>query len=207
MMAITELESGPPGLCGVDEAGRGPLAGPVVAAAVMLDPEHPIVGLRDSKKLSAAARERLADVIRTHALAWAVGEASVDEIDRINILQATLLAMQRAVDSLNAAPAMVWVDGNRCPSWNWPSAAVVKGDDKIAAIAAASILAKTHRDRYMRCMHIDYPAYGFAQNMGYGTAAHLAALQRHGPCEHHRRSFAPIRVLLEQSVFIAKEAP
>jgi ribonuclease HII len=200
MNTFATLDPGPPGLCGVDEAGRGPLAGPVVAAAVMLDPERPIVGLRDSKKLSAAARERLADTICTHALAWSVAEASVAEIDRINILQATLLAMQRAVDGLGHAPALVWVDGNRCPAWNWPSLAVVKGDDKIAAIAAASILAKTHRDRFMCRLHGDYPVYGFARHMGYGTAAHLAALSTHGPCEHHRRSFAPVRRLLDPVV-------
>jgi ribonuclease HII len=193
------LHVGPLGLCGVDEAGRGPLAGPVTAAAVMLDPEQPIAGLRDSKKLSAAARERLADEIRLRAAAWCVAEASVAEIDQLNILQATMLAMQRAVAGLARAPDDVWVDGNRCPDWAWRSQAVVKGDDKVAAIAAASILAKTTRDQFMRKLHDDYPAYGFAQHMGYGTAAHLAALQAHGACPQHRRSFAPVKLVLDQA--------
>lgn len=191
------LHVGPLGLCGVDEAGRGPLAGPVTAAAVMLDPERPIAGLRDSKKLSAAARERLADEIRQHAAAWCVAEASVAEIDQLNILQATMLAMQRAVAGLGRPPDDVMVDGNRCPNWTWRSQAVVKGDDKVAAIAAASILAKTARDQYMRRLHDDYPAYGFAKHMGYGTAAHLAALKAHGACPQHRRSFAPVKSLLK----------
>jgi ribonuclease HII len=193
------LHVGPLGLCGVDEAGRGPLAGPVTAAAVMLDPERPIDGLRDSKKLSAAARERLADAIRERAAAWCVAEASVAEIDQLNILQATMLAMQRAVAGLGRAPDDVWVDGNRCPNWEWRSQAVVKGDDKIAAIAAASILAKTARDQYMCRLHDDYPAYGFAKHMGYGTAAHLAALKAHGACPQHRRSFAPVKLVLDQT--------
>lgn len=193
------LHVGPLGLCGVDEAGRGPLAGPVTAAAVMLDPERPIDGLRDSKKLTAAARERLADAIREHAAAWCVADASVAEIDQMNILQATMLAMQRAVAGLGRAPDEVMVDGNRCPNWAWRSQAVVKGDDKIAAIAAASILAKTARDQFMCRLHDDYPAYGFAQHMGYGTAAHLAALKAHGACPQHRRSFAPVKLLLDQA--------
>jgi len=191
------LHVGPLGLCGVDEAGRGPLAGPVMAAAVMLDPAQPIDGLRDSKKLSAAARERLADEIRLRAVAWCVAEASVAEIDRLNILQATLLAMQRAVAGLSRAPDDVWVDGNRCPNWAWRSQAVVKGDDKVAAIAAASILAKTVRDQFMCRLHEDYPAYGFARHMGYGTAVHLAALKAHGACPQHRRSFAPVKSLFQ----------
>ncbi|HUX31723.1 MAG TPA: ribonuclease HII [Thiobacillus sp.] len=189
------LHVGPLGLCGVDEAGRGPLAGPVMAAAVMLNPAQPIAGLRDSKKLSATVRERLADEIRLYAVAWCVAEASVAEIDRLNILQATLLAMQRAVAGLRTPPDDVWVDGNRCPDWAWRSQAVVKGDDKVAAIAAASILAKTARDQYMCRLHDDYPAYGFARHMGYGTAAHLAALQAHGACPQHRRSFSPVKSL------------
>jgi len=193
------LHVGPLGLCGVDEAGRGPLAGPVTAAAVMLDPERPIDGLRDSKKLSAAARERLADAIRERAAAWCVAEASVAEIDQLNILQATMLAMQRAVAGLQVPPDDVWVDGNRCPNWAWRSQAVVKGDDKVAAIAAASILAKTARDRFMCRLHDDYPAYGFAKHMGYGTAAHLAALKAHGACPQHRRSFAPVKLVLDQT--------
>jgi len=193
------LHVGPLGLCGVDEAGRGPLAGPVTAAAVMLDPERPIDGLRDSKKLSAAARERLADAIRERAAAWCVAEASVAEIDQLNILQATLLAMQRAVAGLGRAPDEVMVDGNRCPNWAWCSQAVVKGDDKIAAIAAASILAKTERDRFMCRLHDAYPVYGFAQHMGYGTAAHLAALKAHGACPQHRKSFSPVKLVLDQT--------
>ncbi len=187
------------GLCGVDEAGRGPLAGPVVAAAVMLDPARPIEGLRDSKKLSAAARERLAEAIRGEALAWCVAEASVEEIDRLNILHATLLAMRRAVEGLGRAPDDVWVDGNRCPEWPWRSQAVVKGDDKVAAIAAASILAKTARDAFMRRLHETYPAYGFDRHMGYGTAQHLDALKAQGACPQHRRSFAPVKLVLDQN--------
>jgi len=194
-----ELHWGPLGLCGVDEAGRGPLAGPVVAAAVMLDPGQHIDGLRDSKKLSAAARERLADEIRKRAAAWCVAEASVEEIDRLNILHATMLAMQRAVAGLQRPPDEVWVDGNRCPNWGWRSQAVVKGDDKVAAIAAASILAKTSRDHFMCRLHEEYPAYGFARHMGYGTAAHMAALQAHGACPQHRRSFAPVKLVLDQA--------
>lgn len=193
------LHWGPTGLAGVDEAGRGPLAGPVVAAAVMLDPERRIDGLRDSKKLSATARERLADHIRRDALAWCVAEASVQEIDTLNILGATMLAMRRAVDGLGRAPDEVWVDGNRCPQWPWRSQAVVKGDDKIAAIAAASILAKTERDRFMCRLHEIHPQYGFARHMGYGTAQHLEALKAHGACPHHRRSFAPVKLVLAQS--------
>ncbi len=194
-----KLHWGPAGLCGVDEAGRGPLAGPVVAAAVLLNPECRIEGLRDSKKLSAAARERLAAVIRREALAWCVAEASVEEIDAHNILQATLLAMRRAVDGLARAPDEVWVDGNRCPEWPWRSRAVVQGDDRVAAIAAASILAKTGRDRIMRRLHDTHPEYGFDRHMGYGTAAHLAALETHGACPQHRRSFAPVRRILDPS--------
>ncbi len=194
-----ELHWGPLGLCGVDEAGRGPLAGPVVAAAVMLDPGRPIDGLRDSKKLSARARERLAEAIRERAAAWCVAEASVGEIDRLNILNATMLAMQRAVAGLGREPDEVWVDGNRCPDWTWRSQGVVGGDDKVAAIAAASILAKTVRDQLMCRLHEAYPAYGFAQHMGYGTAAHLAALKAHGACPEHRKSFAPVKLLLDQT--------
>ncbi len=194
-----ELHWGPLGLCGVDEAGRGPLAGPVVAAAVMLDPDRHIEGLRDSKKLSAAARERLADEIRMRAAAWCVAEASVGEIDRLNILHATMLAMQRAVAGLGRDPDEVWVDGNRYPAWAWRSQAVVKGDDKVAAIAAASILAKTVRDQLMCRLHEAYPAYGFAQHMGYGTPAHLSALKAHGACPQHRRSFAPVKLALDQA--------
>ena len=193
-----KLHLGPRGLCGVDEAGRGPLAGPVVAAAVMLNPKRRIQGLRDSKKLTPAAREALAIEIREYALAWCVAEASVAEIGQLNILHATMLAMQRAVAGLSLPPDDVWVDGNRCPNWSWRSRAVVQGDDKVAAIAAASILAKTARDELMRRLHDDYPVYGFAQHKGYGTAEHLAALKSHGPCLHHRREFAPVKLALDQ---------
>jgi ribonuclease HII len=183
-------------ICGVDEAGRGPLAGPVVAAAVILDPARPIVGLNDSKKLSAGRRVVLADEIRLRALAWAVAEASVEEIDRINILQASLLAMQRAVAALVAGhgliPERVQVDGNRCPMLRYPVEAVVGGDGKIAAIAAASILAKTVRDAGMRELHLAYPQYGFDRHMGYPTAQHLKALGEHGASPQHRRSYGPV---------------
>ena len=192
------LHLGPRGLCGVDEAGRGPLAGPVVAAAVMLNPRRRIQGLRDSKKLTPAAREGLAIEIREYALAWCIAEASVAEIDQLNILHATMLAMQRAVAGLQMSPDDVWVDGNRCPSWSWRSRAVIQGDDKVAAIAAASILAKTARDALMCRLHEDFPAYGFAQHKGYCTAEHLAALKNHGPCLHHRRQFAPVKLALDQ---------
>lgn len=189
-------------LCGVDEAGRGPLAGPVVAAAVILDPARPIVGLNDSKKLSAGRRLVLADEIRLRALAWAVAEASVEEIDRINILQASLLAMQRAVAALVAGhgviPERVQVDGNRCPMLLYPVEAVVGGDGKIAAIAAASILAKTVRDAGMRELHLAYPQYGFDRHMGYPTAQHLRALVEHGASPHHRRSYGPVARLSQR---------
>lgn len=183
-------------VCGIDEAGRGPLAGPVTAAAVILDPARPIAGLNDSKKLSEKRREALAIEIKEKALAWAIAEASPAEIDRINILQATFLAMQRAVAALSIAPERAVVDGNRCPKLAIPVEAVVKGDGKIAAIAAASILAKTDRDGKLRALHADYPHYGFDRHMGYPTAAHFAALQEHGPCPEHRRSFAPVAQLL-----------
>jgi ribonuclease HII len=198
MKIQVRLHVGPRGLCGVDEAGRGPLAGPVVAAAVMLNPKRPVKGLRDSKKLSPAIREELAIEIREHAIAWCVAEASVAEIDQINILHATMLAMQRAVAGLQLPPDEVWVDGNRCPNWSWRSRAVIQGDDKVAAIAAASILAKTARDSLMRSLHNEHPSYGFAQHKGYGTAAHLAALKSFGPCLHHRRDFAPVKLMLDQ---------
>ena len=187
----------PEGLaCGVDEAGRGPLAGPVVAAAVILDPDQPIDGLNDSKKLSARHRETLAVEIRARALAWAVAEASVEEIDRLNILQATLLAMRRAVQGLRLKPVMVLVDGNRLPVLDVPAEAIVKGDARVQAISAASILAKVHRDRWCAQLHERYPQYGFAGHKGYGTAAHMAALRAHGACPEHRRTFAPVAQLL-----------
>jgi len=180
-------------ICGVDEAGRGPLAGPVVAAAVILDPAQPISGLADSKKLSATRREKLALEIRQKALAWQVAEASVAEIDALNILQATLLAMQRAVAGLSLKPVEVLIDGNRCPVLDVPVRAIVGGDATVAEISAASILAKTVRDAGMLALHQRYPEYDFARHKGYGTAVHLAALQAHGPCPEHRMSFAPVR--------------
>ncbi|MBL8430027.1 MAG: ribonuclease HII [Dechloromonas sp.] len=183
----------PEGLvCGIDEAGRGPLAGTVVAAAVILDPRRPIHGLNDSKKLSEKKRDALAIEIRERALAWAVASASVEEIDRLNILHATLLAMQRAVAGLVVRPTTAMVDGNRCPKLDLPCEAVVKGDGKIASIAAASILAKTVRDAEMRQLHAKYPMYGFDRHMGYPTAAHFQALEEHGASPVHRRSFGPV---------------
>ena len=183
-------------VCGVDEAGRGPLAGPVVAAAVILDPNNPIDGLNDSKKLSARRRERLKAEICAKALAWAVAEASVEEIDTINILHASMLAMQRAVDALSVRPIRALIDGNRCPKLACEVEAVVGGDGKIEAIAAASILAKTTRDAGMSDLHLRYPQYGFDRHMGYPTALHLRALQEHGPSPVHRRSFSPVRQLV-----------
>lgn len=182
-------------ICGVDEAGRGPLAGPVVAAAVILDPTCPIDGLNDSKKLSAKRREALAVAIRAKALAWAVAEASVEEIDTINILQASLLAMRRAVDGLVLRPEKALIDGNRCPELACPAEAIIGGDGKVASIAAASILAKTVRDAGMLALHADYPMYGFDRHMGYPTAFHLQALRAHGPSPVHRRSYAPVAQL------------
>ena len=187
-----------PGLvAGVDEAGRGPLAGPVVAAAVILDELNPIKGLADSKVLSPRKRERLFDEIRAKALCCAIASASVEEIDQLNILQATLLAMRRAVQGLRLLPHRVVVDGNRVPVLQMPVAAIVKGDAKVAAISAASILAKVQRDRLCQELHAAYPRYGFATHKGYPTPEHLAALQAHGVCAAHRRSYAPVRRLLE----------
>ena len=174
----------------MDEAGRGPLAGPVVAAAVILDPRQGIAGLADSKKLTARRREQLFDQIQDKALCCAIGQASVEEIDRLNILQATLLAMQRAVAGLRLVPARVLVDGNRLPRLPMLAEAIIGGDAKVPAISAASILAKVHRDRQ----------YGFAAHKGYGTAAHLAALRQHGPTPWHRRSFAPVAQALRQGL-------
>ena len=179
-------------IAGVDEAGRGPLAGPVYAAAVILDPARPIAGLRDSKALSAGQRERLAVEIRAYSLAWAVAAADVAEIDALNILQATLLAMRRAVEALAPAPTHALIDGNRVPRLACPARAIIKGDRDVASISAASILAKTARDARLVELHVLHPLYGFAQNKGYGTPDHLAALERHGPCPAHRRSFAPV---------------
>lgn len=190
----TPLAWDPPGLlAGVDEAGRGPLAGPVVAAAVILDDHNPIEGLADSKKLSAARREALFDEIRHKALCCSIAQASVAEIDQLNILQATLLAMQRAVEGLRLRPAKVWVDGNRLPVLNVVAQAIVKGDALVPAISAASILAKVWRDRWCAEIHHTYPEYDFARHKGYGTAIHMAALQLHGACPEHRQSFRPVR--------------
>jgi ribonuclease HII len=189
-----------PGLiAGVDEAGRGPLAGPVVAAAVILDDLHPIRGLADSKVLSPLRRERLNEEIRARALCCAVGSASVEEIDAINILQATMLAMRRAVTALRILPHRVVVDGNRVPVLPMPVAAIVKGDALVAAISAASIVAKVERDRLCLALHEAHPEYGFATHKGYPTADHLAALELHGACRAHRRTFGPVRRALERN--------
>ncbi len=194
------LDWAAPGLAaGVDEAGRGPLAGPVVAAAVILDPRQGIAGLADSKKLTARRREQLFDQIQDKALCCAIGQASVEEIDRLNILQATLLAMQRAVAGLRLVPARVLVDGNRLPRLPMLAEAIIGGDAKVPAISAASILAKVHRDRWCEQIDAEYPQYGFAAHKGYGTAAHLAALRQHGPTPWHRRSFAPVAQALRQA--------
>jgi ribonuclease HII len=186
-----------PGLvAGVDEAGRGPLAGPVVAAAVILDDQNPIKGLADSKKLSAKQREKLYDEIRAKALCCSVAQASVEEIDQINILQATLLAMRRAVEGLRLKPAKVLVDGNRLPVLDVLAEAIVKGDATVPAISAASILAKVTRDRWCAELDAQFPQYGFAGHKGYGTAEHLAALKAHGACPEHRKTFAPVAQVL-----------
>ena len=183
-------------LAGVDEAGRGPLAGPVVAAAVILDDLQPIAGLTDSKVLSPRRRVQLDAEIRARSLCFAVALASVEEIDTLNILQATLLAMRRAVEALRLRPALVLVDGNRLPRLAMPAQAIVRGDARVAAISAASILAKVCRDALCQDLDTSHPQYGFAVHKGYPTAAHLAALVQHGACEHHRRSFAPVRASL-----------
>ncbi|MDR0458746.1 MAG: ribonuclease HII [Burkholderiaceae bacterium] len=187
---------GPGLIAGVDEAGRGPLAGPVVAAAVILDPRRPIAGLADSKQLTARRREALFDQICDKALCCAIAEASVEEIECLNILHATLLAMQRAVTGLRLPPARVLIDGNRLPQLPMLAEAIVGGDAKVDCISAASILAKVHRDRW--CAQVDqlWPQYGFAAHKGYGTPAHLAALARHGPCPVHRHGFAPVKAAL-----------
>ena len=185
-------------ICGVDEAGRGPLAGPVFAAAVILDPARPINGLRDSKKLSEAARESLALEIKTHALAWSIASCSEQEIDELNILHASMLAMRRAVETLTTLPTLALIDGNRCPVMNIRSEAIVKGDDKVPAISAASILAKTARDAALMVLHDTYPHYGFDRHKGYPTALHLDMLRRHGVSPVHRRSYAPVKALLTE---------
>lgn len=186
-----------PGLmAGVDEAGRGPLAGPVVAAAVILDDRNPIQGLADSKVLTARRRDQLFDEIRAKALCCSVAEARVEEIDALNILQATLLAMRRAVEGLRLKPVLVLVDGNRLPTLSMRAEAIVKGDSKVAAISAASILAKVTRDRWCAELDMQYPQYGFAGHKGYGTAEHLQALQTHGACPQHRKTFSPVARVL-----------
>jgi len=187
-------------ICGVDEAGRGPLVGSVVAGAVVLDPNQPIIGLRDSKKLSPARREKLYAEIMQKARAWGVGQASPGEIDTLNILQATMLAMRRAIEALSERlgewPSKALIDGNRCPILPIASEAIIKGDAKEPAISAASIIAKVTRDQQMQVLHTQYPQYGFNQHMGYPTDAHMQALKQYGPCEEHRRTFAPVRDLI-----------
>jgi len=190
-------------VCGVDEAGRGPLAGPVYAAAVILDPAQPISGLRDSKKLSARNRVRLAGEIRLHALAWSIAYATVEEIEHLNILHASMLAMQRAVLALHPAAEFALIDGNRCPQLPIPARAIVKGDASEACISAASILAKTERDQEMRRLADKYPLYGFEQHAGYPTAAHLAAIEAHGISPVHRKSFGPVRNILQKASITA----
>lgn len=192
-------------ICGVDEAGRGPLAGPVVAAAVILDPGRPIAGLKDSKKLSPASRTRLAQEIRDRALAWAVASASIEEIGRLNILHATMLAMTRAVEALRPAATGALIDGNRCPPLTIPCRAIVKGDDLEPAISAASILAKTERDKEMARLAAIHPQYGFDRHSGYPTPEHLAALERHGPSPVHRLTFGPVKRLLPADVTLNLE--
>ena len=188
-------------VCGVDEAGRGPLAGSVVAAAVILDPSKPIDGLKDSKKLSAKVRDELFDIIIRDSKAWCIAEASAAEIDSINILQATMLAMKRAIEGLEKTlgrlPDKALIDGNRCPKVNIDMEAIVKGDSKVQAISAASILAKVTRDRDMQVLHEAYPMYGFNQHMGYPTPMHVKALKEFGPCPAHRKTFAPVREVME----------
>ena len=183
-------------ICGVDEAGRGPIAGPVYAAAVILDPQQPIAGLKDSKLLAPRRRAALAIVIRREARAWAVASATVEEIDQLNILQATLLAMRRAVERLEVVPDEAWIDGDRCPRLSCRARAVIGGDRSVPQISAASILAKTARDAEMLRLHAQYPDYALDRHKGYPTPEHLALLARHGVCEIHRRSFAPVRRLL-----------
>ena len=188
-------------VCGVDEAGRGPLVGAVVAGAVVLDPNNPIEGLKDSKKLTAVRREYLYEQIMEKAKAWGVGEASPAEIDEVNILQATMLAMRRAIEDLTTRlgtwPDKALIDGNRCPELSIAAEAIVKGDAKEPAISAASIVAKVTRDHQMQILHERHPEYGFAQHMGYPTEAHFAALKQYGACDQHRRSFSPVRKVLE----------
>ncbi|MBA1274260.1 ribonuclease HII [Stutzerimonas azotifigens] len=194
-------------VAGVDEVGRGPLCGPVVTAAVILDPLRPIEGLNDSKKLSEARREALFDEICEKSVAWCIARAEVDEIDSLNILHATMLAMKRAVEGLSVMPRLALIDGNRCPQLSVPSAPVIQGDASVPAIAAASILAKVSRDREMHVLDLSYPGYGLASHKGYATAVHLDALQRLGPTPIHRRSFAPVRNLLEAVAVVEASVP
>lgn len=191
-------------ICGVDEAGRGPLAGPVFAAAVILDPARPIDGLRDSKKLTEARRDVLAIEIKAHALSWSIAECSEQEIDTLNILQATMLAMRRAIEGLHIPPTLALIDGNRCPIVSVRAEAIIKGDDKVPAISAASILAKTARDHALGLLHVQYPHYAFDQHKGYPTALHLERLREHGVSPVHRRSYAPVRELLTSIHVIEK---
>lgn len=184
-------------LAGVDEVGRGTLVGAVVTAAVILNPDRPIAGLADSKKLTEKRREALYDQILEHATAWSLGRCDADEIDRLNIYQATMLAMRRAVDGLAVSPEYVLVDGNRCPDWHWPSEPVIKGDSRVEAISAASILAKVTRDREMKVLHERFPEYGFAGHKGYPAPVHLNALNQYGAIPEHRRSFRPVREAIE----------
>lgn len=187
-------------IAGVDEAGRGPLAGPVVAAAVVLPPDHTIAGIDDSKKLSAERRDELAEMIRSQAIAWCVAESDVHEIDQLNILHATMLAMQRAVGGLSTAPELVLIDGNRAPEMPMQTRTEIKGDARFEVIGAASILAKTHRDQLMRRLDSSHPGYGWSSNKGYPTKSHIEAIRQRGVTEFHRRSFAPVRSVLKESL-------
>ncbi|MEX2474963.1 ribonuclease HII [Marinobacter sp.] len=193
-------------LAGVDEVGRGPLIGAVVTAAVILDPARPIAGLADSKKLTEKRREALYEQILENAAAWSLGRAEADEIDRLNIYQATMLAMERAVAGLGIAPEYVLVDGNRCPKWQWPSEPVIKGDGRVEAISAASIVAKVVRDREMAELDAVFPEFGLAKHKGYPTPVHLEALNRHGATVHHRRSFRPVQEAID-TVGLYREQP
>lgn len=186
-------------ICGVDEAGRGPLAGPVFAAAVILDPAHPIAGLRDSKKLTAMRRDALAVLIKQYAISWSIAQCSEAEIDSLNILQATMLAMRRAVQGLHVLPTLALIDGNRCPVMSLRAEAIVKGDDKVPAISAASILAKTARDAALAVLHEQYPQYAFDQHKGYPTALHMQLLKAHGVSPVHRKSYAPVKALIKST--------
>ncbi len=196
-----DFTSGVTLFCGADEAGRGPIAGPVFAAAVILDPDHAIAGLKDSKKLSEHRRDELALEIRQYARAWAIAECSIEEIDELNILHASMLAMKRAIESLAIRPELALIDGNRCPKLMIAAKAIVKGDDKVPAISAASILAKTARDAVMLDLHRQYPEYGFDRHKGYPTAYHLEQLSIHGVSPVHRKTYAPVRKILEPEAF------